>query len=126
MQFSKSQTDIQEAYMFFMNQLEQQKNLQLKELEDAYNTKLLTLSVLNSKAHDALDKMNQIRQFLDRYKKFKCNLELIQFKQLIEMRLKQIKHFELDLNMPKLDLEFVCNYQGIQSSSKLNLKLIKI
>lgn len=104
--------------MFFLNQLEQQKNLQLKELEDSYNAKFLNLSLLNSKVHDAVDKMSQIRQFLDRYKKFKCNQELIQFKQLIEMRLKQIKHFEPELNMPKVDLEFVCNYQAIQTGSE--------
>lgn len=117
-QYNKAQNDIQETYMFFINQLEQQKNLQLKELEDCYNSNFMNLSLLNSKVHDAVDKMNQIRQFLDRYKKFKCNLELIQFKQLIEMRLKQIKHFEPELNMPKVDLEFICNYQAIQTGSK--------
>ena len=117
--YNKAQNDIQESYMFFINQLEQQKNLQLKELEDSYNSKFLTLSLLNSKVHDAVDKMSQIRQFLDRYKKFKCNLELIQFKQLIEMRVKQIKHFEPELNMPKVDLEFICNYQAIQTGGKL-------
>lgn len=116
--YNKAQSDIQDAYLFFINQLEQQKNLQLKELEDSYQAKILNLSLLNSKVHDAMDKLNQIRQFLDRYKKFKCNLELIQFKQLIEMRLKQIKHFEPELNIPKVDLEFVCNYQTIQTGSK--------
>jgi len=123
--YNKAQNDIQETYMFFINQLEQQKNLQLKELEDSYNSKFLTLSLLNSKVHDAVDKMSQIRQFLDRYKKFKCNLELIQFKQLIEMRLMQIKHFEPELNMPKVDLEFVCNYQAIQTGIKQNFGYIK-
>jgi len=70
--YNKAQNDIQEAYMFFINQLEQQKNLQLKELEDNYNSKFCTLSLLNSKVHEAVDKMNQIRQFVDRYKKTKC------------------------------------------------------
>ena len=104
-------------------------SLSHKELEDSYNSKFLTLSLLNSKVHDAVDKMSQIRQFLDRYKKFKCNLELIQFKQLIEMRLKQIKHFEPELNMPKVDLEFICNYQAIQSNGKcvwLELNFVEI
>ena len=116
--YNKAQNDIQEAYLFSINQLEQQKNVQLKELEDSYQAKFLNLSLLNSKVHDAVDKLSQIRQFLDRYKKFKCNLELIQFKQLIEMRLKQIRHFEPELNIPKVDLEFVCNYQAIQSGSE--------
>lgn len=117
-QYSKAQNDIQETYLFYLQQLDQQRALQLKELEDSYNTKLLTLSLLNSKVHDSIDKMNQMSLFLERFNKFNCNFELLQFKQLLESRLKQIKHFEPEMNLPKVDLEFVNNYQAIQGTGK--------
>lgn len=117
-QYNKALNDIQETHLFFLQQLDQQRALQLKELEDTYNTKLLTLSMLNSKVHDSVDKMNQLTVFLERYNKLNCNLELLQFKQLLELRLKQIKHFEPEMNLPKVDLEFICNYQAIQGNGK--------
>jgi len=44
---------------------------------------------------------------------------------MIETRLKQIKHFEPELNIPKVDLEFICNYQSIQSAVKQNFGYIR-
>lgn len=116
--YNKTQNDIQETFLFYVQQLEQQRALQLKELEDSYNTKLLTLSLLNSKIHDSIDKMNQLNAFLERFSKSNCHNELMYFKPLLEARLKQIRHFEPELNLPKVDLEFICNYQAIQANSK--------
>jgi len=113
-QYTKAQNDVTYTFNYYLNQLEEAKSETIKELDVVYNSHAVTLSHLNSKVHDGVDRVKQIALFVDRFKKFSSSTELIFFKQLIEARLRQIRNFDPELNIPKTDLEFISNYQAIQ------------
>ncbi|XP_015790863.1 brain tumor protein isoform X1 [Tetranychus urticae] len=120
-QYTKAQNDVNDTFNFYVNQLDECKSETLKELDDIYNSKLVNLNHLYSKVIEGVDKVKQIAMFVDRFKKFSSShdtCELLLFKQLIEAPLLQIRNFEPDINIPKAELEFVSNYQAIQTSVK--------
>ncbi|KAI1286837.1 B-box type zinc finger protein ncl-1 [Halotydeus destructor] len=115
-QYNKSQTEIADTFQFYVSLLEEMKAESLKELDDQYNTRLVTLTLLNSKVHDAIERMSQIAMFSERYRKCSSPTELLFFKQLIEGKLRMLLNFDPEMSKPNADLEFVSNFQGIRAS----------
>ncbi|RWS29605.1 B-box type zinc finger protein ncl-1-like protein [Leptotrombidium deliense] len=116
LQHTKAQTEVADTFNFYVSQIEELKTETLKELDDIYNSRLVSLSLLNAKVQDAIDKVTQISLFLDRFRKFSSSTELLFFKQIIEAKMRQIRNFDPEMNIPKADLEFISNYQAIQAS----------
>lgn len=116
-QYSKAQNEISDTYQFYMSLLEDTKSETQKELDDIYNSKLVSLTLLNSKVHDAIDKMAQLDLFTDRFRRFSSPTELLFFKHLIESRLRALASYDSELNEPNsIDMEFVSNFQTIRVS----------
>lgn len=116
-QYSKAQNEIADTYQFYLSLLEDTKAETQKELDDIYNSKLVSLTLLNSKVHDAIDKMAQLDLFTDRLRRVQSPTELAFFKHLIESRLRALASFDTELNEPNsIDIEFVSNFQTIRVS----------
>lgn len=114
MQYQKAQTEITETFQFYCSVLEERKEEVMKELDDLYNTKMVSLSLLGQKVQDMVDKVHQMSRFVDRMMKFSSNSEILMFKQLLDNKLQAIISFNPELNLQSVDLEFLSNYQAIQ------------
>lgn len=114
MQHQKAQQEIGEAYQFYLSMLEETKMEFLKELDDIFNSRMVSLTLLTSKVEEAVRKTQQISLFMDRTRKFASAAEMIQYKSVIDSKLQAILNFNPDANIPSHELEFVSNYQAIQ------------
>jgi tripartite motif-containing protein 2/3 len=113
-QHSKAQQEIGEAYQFYLSMLEETKTEFLKELDDIFNSRMVSLTLLTSKVEEAVQKTQQISMVMDRTRKFASSQEMLQYKSVIDSKLQAILNFNPDANIPSHELEFVSNYQAIQ------------
>jgi len=114
MQHQKAQQEIAEAYQFYLSMLEETKMEFLKELDDIFNSRMVSLTLLTSKVEEAVRKTEQISLFVDQTRKFASAAEMVQYKSVIDSKLQAILNFNPDANIPSHELEFVSNYQAIQ------------
>lgn len=114
MQYHKAQAEINDTFNFYCSVLEERKEELMKELEDLYNTKMVSLSLVGSKVQEMVDKVQQMSLFVDRIMKFSSNTEILMFKQLLDTKLQTIISYNPEVNMQSMDLEFLSNYQAIQ------------
>jgi tripartite motif-containing protein 2/3 len=114
MQHQKAQQEIGEAYQFYLSMLEETKMEFLKELDDIFNSRMVSLTLLTSKVEEAVRKTQQISLFMDRTRKFASAAEMSEYKSVIDSKLQAILNFNPDANIPSHELEFVSNYQAIQ------------
>ena len=125
---TKAQSEINEAYQFYVSILEETKHEFLKELDDIFNSRMVSLTLLSSKVEEAIRKTQQIL-FMDRPRKFTSSIEMLQYKQEIDSKLQAILNFNPDINIPSQELEFVSNYQAIQvreNSFSFSLKIVNL
>lgn len=117
-QYSKSQTEIADTFQFYMSLLDEVKAEANKELDDIYNTRMSNMTMLNAKLHEAIDRVEQLALFMDRYRKFSSPTELVFFKQLIESKLRVLNVDPIDVTKATAtaDLEFISNFQAIRVS----------
>lgn len=114
MQYHKAQNEINETFQFYRSMLEERKQETMKELDNIYNTKMVSLSVLTEKVQENIDKIHEMCDFVDRIIKFSSNTEILMFKQLLDTKFQTILAFNPEVNLQNVDLEFVSNYQAIQ------------
>lgn len=114
MQYHKAQAEINDTFNFYCSVLEERKEELMKELEDLFNTKMVSLSLTNSKIQDMVERIQQMSVFVDRIMKFSSNSEILMFKHLLDTKLQAIIAYNPDVNMQSMDLEFLSNYQAIQ------------
>lgn len=68
----------------------------------------MSLSLLDKKVQQTMEKLSQTIEFTGRLLKHACAAEVLVFKKLLETRLQAILTFNPDLNFQQ-DLEFVTN-----------------
>ncbi|KFM59712.1 B-box type zinc finger protein ncl-1, partial [Stegodyphus mimosarum] len=114
MQYHKAQKEINDTLNFYCSVLEERKEELMKELEDLYNTKMVSLSLIGSKVKEMIERAQQMSLFVDRIMKFSSNSEILKFKQLLDSKLQSIISYNPKVSMQSTDLEFLSNYQAIQ------------
>ncbi|XP_076343760.1 protein brain tumor-like isoform X2 [Tachypleus tridentatus] len=113
-QYEKAQKEIKDTYQFYFSVLEERKREILKELDDAYNSKIVTISMLGQKIQENIDKIIGMCEFVEKILKFSSNAEILMFKQLLSSKFENILGFSPVIGLNSFDLEFVSNYQAIQ------------
>ncbi|UYV79631.1 brat [Cordylochernes scorpioides] len=113
-QYHKAQNEINETFHFYQSMLEERKLETLKEMENIYNSKVVSLGLTSQKIQETIDKANSITEFFDRMLKFSTPVEMLLFKKNLESKIQSILSFLPDINVQNVDLEFVSNYQAIQ------------
>ena len=58
--FSKSRSDINDTFQYYVSLLEERKHDVIRELEGQYSRKQMALSLYNQKAHETIDKIYQV------------------------------------------------------------------
>lgn len=121
LQFTKATTEVNETYQFCLSLLDEMKSESLKELDDQYNSRLISLTLASAKIQESMDKMDRLDHFTDCFRKFNPT-ELMSFKQLVETRLRSHLNFDPELTKPApADIEFVSNFQAIRVCSLFHL-----
>lgn len=123
-QYTKAQQDINDTFDFCLSLLEELKKESMKDLDDQYSSKLVALTLLNTRIHDAIEKMNQTENLTERFNRKYSNSssspspnELLNMKESIESRLRLLVSFDSDISKSiGPDLDFVSNYQSIRVS----------
>jgi len=114
-QYQKAVSEVNETYQFYMSMLEERRAEITRELEQAYSTKQVALSVYSQKAQETVDKIFQVTDFVERLMKHASNGEVLLFKQPLDKRLHQLLSYTPELNLASLtELEFISNFQAIQ------------
>ena len=114
-QYQKSLDEVNETFQFYVSMLEERKAEVVKDLEQAYSSKQVSLSVYSQKAQETVDKILQVTEFVERLMKHASNGEVLMFKKPLDARLHQLLTFIPELNMASLtELEFISNFQAIQ------------
>jgi len=114
-QYQKSVDEVNETFQFYVSMLEERKGEIVRELEQAYSSKQVALSVYSQKAQETVDKIFQVTDFVERLMKHASNGEVLMFKKPLDARLHQLLSYTPELNMASLtELEFISNFQAIQ------------
>ncbi|GFT71083.1 brain tumor protein [Nephila pilipes] len=114
MQYHKAQAEINDTFNFYCSVLEERKEELMKELEDLYNTKMVSLSLIGNKVQEMVENANNLSSYFDRITKFSSTTEILVFKQLLDSKLHCVISYNPEVNVQSMDLEFLSNYQAIQ------------
>ncbi|KAH7643745.1 b-box type zinc finger protein ncl-1-like protein [Dermatophagoides farinae] len=122
-QHGKAQQDIDNAYQALITALGKGKTDLMKELEDVYNARLISLTIFTSKIEEHLRKIEQMLYYMEQGQD--CPNDMINCKSFIDNKLQAILNIDLDSSFHSHELEFVTNYNGIQSILKQNVGYIR-
>jgi len=125
-QYQKSLGEVNETFQFYVSMLEERKAEIVRELEQAYSSKQVALSVYSQKAQETVDKIFQVTDFVERLMKHASNGEVLMFKKPLDARLHQLLTYTPELNLATLtELEFISNFQAIQVGVKNQFGYVK-
>merc|ERR1712106_66426 len=125
-QYQKSLGEVNETFQFYVSMLEERKAEIARELEQAYSSKQVALSVYSQKAQETVDKIFQVTDFVERLMKHASNGEVLMFKKPLDARLHQLLTYKPELNLATLtELEFISNFQAIQVGVKNQFGYVK-
>jgi len=125
-QYQKAVSEVNETYQFYVSMLEERRAEVSRELEQAYSTKQVALSVYTQKAQETVDKIFQVTDFVERLMKHASNFEVLLFKKPLDARLHQLLAYTPELNLGSItDLEFISNFQAIQVGVKNQFGYVK-
>ncbi|ODM98140.1 B-box type zinc finger protein ncl-1 [Orchesella cincta] len=128
--YSKAQNEVSEAFTFYRTLLDERKNELLKELENLYITRQVTLSVVTQRVQETLDRMYQTVEFGEHLLRHASPPQILVFKKFLETRLQTLLAGvpEPSLAMATAaagDLEFVANYSAVQAAVRNTLGYIR-
>ena len=116
-QYQKAQNEINETYNFYRSMLEDRKQDLLKELDAAFRNKQQTIATTGNRTQEAIEKLYQSCEFIDKIHKHASNTEIVMFKKSLDARLHGIMAYTPDISYSNgFDVEFVSNYQAIQAA----------
>ncbi|XP_013790529.1 B-box type zinc finger protein ncl-1-like, partial [Limulus polyphemus] len=113
-QYEKAKNEIKDTYQFYCVVLEERKREILKELDEIFNSKVVSLSMLGQKVQENIEKTLEMCDFVEKLMKYSSNTEILVFKQLLTSKFQNILGFNPAMGLNVSDLEFVSNYQAIQ------------
>ena len=111
-QYHKAQNDINDTYNFYRAMIEERKQESLKELDQVFNSKQVSISTLAQKIQENIERLYQGCEFVEKVLKFASITEALLFKNMVEQRFQNMFNFSPDMNnQAYFDLEFVSNFQ---------------
>jgi len=106
--------------------LEERRAEVIRELEQAYSSKQVALSVYSQKAQETVEKILQVTDFVERLMKHASNGEVLRFKKPLDTRLHQLITYIPELQPASVtELEFISNFQAIQVGVKNQFGYVK-
>ena len=114
-QFEKAMSEVAETYNFYFSMLGERKSEVVKELEKAYSTKQVALSVFGQQCQENMENIEQMVNFMEKLLGTASPKDVAMFEKSIESRLST--YFT---SLPQSDLatssqlEFISNFQAIQ------------
>jgi len=125
-QYQKAINEENETYQFYVSMLDERRAEIGRELEQAYSSKQVALSVYSQKAQETVDKIFQVTDFIERLMKHASNGEVLLFKKPLDARLHQLLSYSPELNLASItELEFISNFQAIQVGVKNQFGYVK-
>lgn len=122
-QYSKAQQDVGNSYQVVLNAIEKGKHDLMKELDDVYNARLVSLTIFTSKIEENLRKLEQILMYMDQTQDYSS--DMFNCKSFIDNKLQAILNIDLDSSVHSHELEFVSNYNTIQMLIRNNFGCIR-
>lgn len=114
-QYHKAQNEINDTFQFYRSMLDERKQELLKELENVFSAKQISLTVVGQKTQETVDKVYQTCDFADRLIKCASLAEILLFRKLLDSKLQSLLSYNPEQSVQSTcELEFVSNYQAIQ------------
>ncbi|XP_075545253.1 tripartite motif-containing protein brain tumor isoform X1 [Dermacentor variabilis] len=124
-QYQRAQGEVADTFHFYRSMLEERRQETLRELENVYNAKMVSLGLLGQKVQDTIERIHQVCAFVERLTRFSTSTEALVFKQLLEAKFQGFLSFRPEAGLHGMDLEFVSNYQAIQVGVRNTFGYIK-
>lgn len=124
-QYQRAQGEVGETFHFYRSMLEERRQETLRELENIYNAKMVSLGLLGQKVQDTVERIHQVCAFVERLTRFSTSTEALVFKQLLEAKFQGFLSFRPESGLHNMDLEFVSNFQAIQVGVRNTFGYIK-
>ncbi|XP_064482301.1 brain tumor protein-like isoform X2 [Ornithodoros turicata] len=112
--YHRAQGEVADTFQFYRSMLEERRQETLRELENVYNAKMVSLGLLGQKVQETIDRLQQACTFMERLTRYSTSTEALVFKQLLDAKLQAFLTFRPESSLHNMDLEFVSNYQAIQ------------
>lgn len=122
-QYTKAQQEVGRSYQAVMSAIEKGKNDLMKELDDVYNARLVSLTIFTSKIEENLNKIEQILNYMDTTTD--TANDMYSCKAFIDNKLQAILNIDLDSSVHSHELEFVTNFHIIQMLMRNNFGSIR-
>lgn len=136
-QYGKAQGDVGRSYQTLQAAVEKGRNDLMKELDDVYNARIVSLTIFTSKIEENLHKIEQILLYMEQQQQNAAaaasdgsaspniNADMYSCKSFIDNKLQAILNIDLDSSVHSHELEFVLNYHLVQALVQSNFGSIR-
>ncbi|TRY73834.1 hypothetical protein TCAL_12803 [Tigriopus californicus] len=127
--FVKTQKEINEAFQYYANAMEERKAEILRDLEAVHSSRQAGVALYTEKSQETVEKIYQLNDFIERLVKHASSGEVLLFKRPIEQKFAAILAplSKYDSNLDHLiDFEFASNPNAVPSAIKNTFGFIRI
>ena len=113
-QYEKAVGEVGETYNFYVSMLGERRGECIKELEKAFSTQQVQLSLFGQKCQESVDNLEQMIEFMEKLAGTASPKDIILFQSSLESRLATYFAALPHMDQANCQLEFHSNFQAIQ------------
>merc|ERR1712055_1125803 len=113
-QYEKAVGEVAETHNFYVSMLGERRGECIKELEKAFSTQQVQLSLFGQRCQESVDNLEQMIEFMEKLAGTASPKDIILFQYSLESRLATYFEALPHMDQAKCQLEFHSNFQAIQ------------
>ena len=113
-QYEKAVGEVAETHNFYVSMLGERRGECLKELEKAFSTQQVQLSLFGQKCQESVDNLEQMIEFMEKLSSTASPRDILLFQSSLESRLATYFAALPHMDQANCQLEFHSNFQAIQ------------
>jgi len=124
-QYEKAVGEVAETYNFYVSMLGERRGECIKELEKAFGTQQVQLSLFGQKCQESVDNLEQMIEFMEKLAGTASPKDIVLFQSSLESRLATYFAALPHMDQANCQLEFHSNFQAIQVGVKNQFGYVK-
>ena len=124
-QYEKAVGEVAETHNFYVSMLGERRGECLKELEKAFSTQQVQLSLFGQKCQESVDNLEQMIEFMEKLSSTASPRDILLFQSSLESRLATYFAALPHMDQANCQLEFHSNFQAIQVGVKNQFGYVK-
>merc|ERR1719209_2736011 len=124
-QYDKALGEVGETHNFYVSMLGERRGECLKELEKAFSTQQVQLSLFGQKCQESVDNLEQMIEFMEKLSSTASPRDILLFQSSLESRLATYFAALPHMDQTNCQLEFHSNFQAIQAGVRNQFGYVK-